>query len=153
MCYLGVTHMWEQSKLQVISIHTITLPLRKLHRSSFKGKPGFWQECNLTTKTWGGLEPRYIFFGNTNMNLFFLISVHYHHLYKIIKLYHNQVHYQKVFPKNQFKFQLTIRVFFKQNQKFNTEWNMYCNMHLIHYTYYRFHLLLIWQMYERVWEC
>ena len=71
------------------------------------------------------------------MNFFFLISVHYHYLYAIIALYHNQVQYQKVFSKNQFKILIKnkgIRVFFWQNQKFNTEWNMYCNIHIIYIT-------------------
>lgn len=55
---------------------------------------------------------------------------------------------KKYFLKTDCKLQLKIRVFFKQNQKFNIEWNMYCNMHA-YYVYYRFHLQLILYLYER----
>ena len=108
----GVTYLWiytelwpineSKNKPHLISSHTTILSLRKLHGSSFKGKTRFWQECHLTTKTWDGLELRYIFFENTNMNFLFLILVHYYYLYAIIALYRNQVQYQKVFPKNRF---------------------------------------------------
>ena len=108
----GVTYLWiytelwptneSKNKLHLISSHTTILSLRKLHGSSFKGKTRFRQECHLTTKTWDGLELRYIFFENTNMNFLFLILVHYYYFYAIIALYRNQVQYQKVFPKNRF---------------------------------------------------
>ena len=50
---------------------------------------------------------------------------------------------KKYFLKTDFKLQLKIRVFFKQNQKFNIEWNMYCNMHIMYITDFTYNLYYI----------
>ena len=73
--------------------------------SPFPMKTPILVRISLTTKTWGGFEPRYIFYRNTDINLHFLIYVHYINTYmQLLYSSATKFNFRKYFVETIFKF-------------------------------------------------